>query len=185
MAEVPVRRERSAERGMMRGREGFPRFGLTTPWDYSAMSPWSLMRRFSDEMDRWFAGSREAGESAMWSPSIDVREQDNNIMVSADLPGLTKDDVKVQVTDEGLCIQGERKREHEERHEGYYRSERSYGTFNRIIPLPEGANIDQAKAQFKDGVLEVTVPIPEGARKHREIPIEAAGSKTRTSGGGA
>jgi HSP20 family protein len=145
------------------------------------------MRRFTEDLDRWFGTPREAGESAMWSPNIEVREKDNNIIVSADLPGLNKDDVKVELTDEGLCIQGERKQQHEEKREGYYRSERSYGTFSRIIPLPEGANAEQAKANFKDGVLEVTIPIPEGARKRREIPIESgAGTpKTRTSGGGA
>lgn len=182
MAEVPVRRERSEERNVMRG-EWLPRFGLHAPWDLS-MSPWSLMRRFTDEMDRWFGVGREHGERAMWSPNIDVRERDNNLIVSADLPGLAKDDVKVEVTDEGLLIEGERKHEHEERHEGYYHSERSYGMFRRVVPLPEGAKIDQAKAQFKEGVLEVTVPIPEGARKRREIPIEGP-SKARTSGGGA
>ena len=181
MAEVPVRRERSQERGLRRRGE-WPESGSLAAWDPFSMSPWSMMRRFSDEMDRWFG--REGGEAGMFSPNIEVRERDNTIVVSADLPGLSKDDVKVELTDEGLVIQGERKREHEERREGYYRSERSYGTFHRIIPLPEGAATDQAKAQFKDGVLEVTVPIPESARRRREIPIEAA-PKTRTSGGGA
>jgi len=180
MAEVPVRRERSPERSLMRGDS--QRFGLRAPWDIP--SPWSLMRRFTDEMDRWFGDIREHGDATMWSPTIDVRERDNNLIVSADLPGIAKDDVKVQVTDEGLMIQGERKREHEERHEGYFHSERSYGAFRRVIPLPEGASVDQAKAQFREGVLEVTVPIPEGARRRREIPIETA-PKTRTSGGGA
>ncbi len=141
------------------------------------------MRRFSDEMDRWFGDSREHSEASIWSPDIDVRERDNNLIVSADLPGLSKDDVKVEITSEGLSIQGERKHEHEERREGYYHTERSYGAFRRLVPLPEGVNTDQAKAQFKDGVLEVTVPIPEAARKRREVPIEAA-PKTRTSGGG-
>ncbi len=183
MADVPVRKERSTERGISRRGESWPGFGLPGPWDLFSMSPWSLMRRFSDEMDRWFSG-REAGETGMWSPNIEVRERDNNLVVSADLPGLNKDDVRVEVTEDGLCISGERKREHEERREGYYRSERSYGTFSRIVPLPEGANIDQAKAQFNNGVLEVTVPIPEGARRRREIPIEGA-PKVRTSGGGA
>lgn len=183
MTEVPVRREHSSERNPMRGGSWLPRFGPHASWDIS-MSPWALMRRFSDEMDHWFGELREHGETAMWSPNIDVRERENTLVVSADLPGLTKDDVHVEVTDEGLAIRGERKREHEERRQGYYHSERSYGAFRRVIPLPEGVNAEQAKAQFKDGVLEVTVPIPESARKRREIPIEAA-PKTRTSGGGA
>src|SRR5581483_8349267 len=160
MAEVPVRRERPSERSLLRRRE-YPRSGYSDPWEFSS-SPWSMMRRFSDEMDRLFGGEREGGETSMWSPSIDVRERDNNLIISADLPGINKD---------------------EEKREGYYRSERTYGNFYRVIPLPEGANAEQARAQFKDGVLEVTVPIPESARRRREIPIEAA-PKTRTSGGG-
>lgn len=141
-----------------------------------------MMRRFTDDMDRWFGGS-PAG-AGFWSPNIDVRERDNQLIVSADLPGINKDDVKVEVTDEGVLIQGERKHESEDRQQGYYRSERSYGSFSRLIPLPEGASGDQAKAQFRDGVLEVTVPIPQSAHHRREIPIETA-PKTRTSGGGA
>jgi HSP20 family protein len=180
MANVPVRRERSPEGGVSRRGEWFPGQGFFAPWE-SSLSPWSFMRRFTDEMDRFFHEGREGGETAMWSPSIDVRENDNNLVVSADLPGLNKDDVKVEVSDEGLSIRGERKREHEEKREGYYRSERTYGSFYRVVPLPEGANVEQARANFKDGVLEVTVPIPQGARKRREIPIEGA-PKTRTAG---
>lgn len=183
MAEVPVRREHSPERSLLRRREWSPASSMADPWDFS-LSPWSMMRRFSEDVDRFFGGSRDAGETGVWSPSIEVREKDNSLVVSADLPGLTKEDVKVEVNEDGLCIQGERKQHHEEKREGYYRSERSYGTFSRIIPLPEGANAEQAKANFKDGVLEVTVPIPESARRRREIPIESGAPKTRTSGGG-
>jgi HSP20 family protein len=143
-----------------------------------------MMRRFNEEMDRWFRGGRES-EWGMWTPSVDVRERDNQLVVSADLPGMNSEDVKIEATDEGLVIRGERKREHEEQKEGYHRSERSYGSFYRLVPLPEGANVEHAKANFKDGVLEVTVPIPEAARKRREIPIESGAPKTRTSGGGA
>ncbi len=80
------------------------------------------------------------------------------------------------MTDEGLVIEGERKREEAEQREGYYRSERSYGSFYRVIPLPEGVKAEQAKARFENGVLEVTVPVPEAARKAREIPIQAGKS---------
>lgn len=107
-------------------------------------------------------------------------------MVSAELPGLDKNDVHVEVTDEGLAISGERKREHEEQREGYYHSERSYGRFYRLIPLPEDAKIDQVKASFNNGVLEIIVPAPQPERKRREVPIEAPQSaQTRTSGGGS
>ena len=125
---------------------------------------------FSSAWDDREFGSRELGS---WTPAVEVREQDGNLVVHAELPGLNKDDVKVEVTNEGLVIQGERKREHEEDRGGIHRSERSYGAFYRLIPLPEGANIDQAKAQFNNGVLEVRVPIPKSQEKSRQIPIEA------------
>jgi HSP20 family protein len=86
---------------------------------------------------------------------------------------LNKEDVKVEVTNEGLVIQGERKREREEDRGGVHRSERSYGAFYRLIPLPEGANIEQAKAKFNNGVLQVEVPVPKSQEKSRQIPIEA------------
>jgi HSP20 family protein len=89
-----------------------------------------------------------------------------------ELPGLSKEDVKVELTPDGLLIQGERKEEHEEQQEGVLRSERRYGRFSRIIPLPDGADAEQAKAQFTNGVLEVTVPVPEEKARRREIPIE-------------
>jgi HSP20 family protein len=81
-------------------------------------------------------------------------------VVRADLPGLEKNDVKVDIADDVLTIQGERKQEHEEEHEGWYRSERSYGSFYRAVPLPEGTIADSAKANFKNGVLEVTLQAP-------------------------
>jgi HSP20 family protein len=143
------------------------------------------MRRFTDEMDRAFENwglTRNwgfgGGEPAFWSPAVEVFERDNNLVVHAELPGLSKDDVKVEMTDDGLVIQGERKREHEEKGEGFYRSERSYGQFYRLIPLPEGANADQATAQFENGILEVSVPVPESQRRRRTIPIGSGGTQT-------
>jgi HSP20 family protein len=115
-------------------------------------------------------GNRELGS---WAPLVEVRERDGNLVVNAELPGLDKEDVKVEVTNEGLVIQGERKREREEERGGIHRSERSYGAFYRLIPLPEGANIEQAKAKFNNGVLQVQVPIPKSQEKTRQIPIEA------------
>jgi HSP20 family protein len=152
------------------------------------------MRRFSEEMDRAFEGFGLArgrlfggGEAGMWSPAVEVFERDNNLIVRAELPGLSKDDVKVEVTDDGLVIHGERKRESEEKGERWYRSERSYGQFYRLIPLPEGANAEQAKARFENGVLEVSMPIPE-SRGRRRIPVVTGGGQswqTQTAGGGS
>ena len=147
------------------------------------LNPFSLMRRLSDEMDRAFATSfglptwgraTPGEEQSTWAPAVEVRQRDNNLIVTAELPGMTKDDVKVEVTNEGLILQGERKREHEEKGKGYYRSERSYGRFYRTLPLPEGIEPDKAKAQFKDGVLQVEFPLPESLQqKRREIPIKS------------
>ncbi len=145
------------------------------------LNPFSLMRRLSEEMDRAFAsslglpawGRSFADEHGTWMPAVEVFERDNNLVVQAELPGMNKEDVKVEVTDEGLAIRGERRREHEEKREGYYRSERSYGRFYRVVPLPEGVDAEKSRAQFKDGVLQVEVPLPPSAqRKHREIPIK-------------
>lgn len=153
-----------------------------------AGSPFRMLERFADEMDRVFgdfgrAWPRMGGwlrspwrgtehEWQTWAPEIEVFHRGNELIVRADLPGLTKDDVKVDVTEEGITVQGERKREHEEEREGVYRSERSYGSFYRVIPVPEGAITDQAKATFKDGVLEITMPAPpEQVRRGRRLEI--------------
>jgi HSP20 family protein len=151
-------------------------------------SPFSMMNRFADEMDRLFdnfgfgrgwlssqgfgRGFGEMGQG-MWSPQIEAFERKGEFIVRADLPGLNKDNVKVDITDDTLTIQGERKQEHEENREGYHRSERSYGSFCRTIPLPEGANTDEAKASFRDGVLEISMPAPQREERRRQIEIKS------------
>jgi HSP20 family protein len=110
-----------------------------------------------------------------WAPDIDVFQKNNELTIRADLPGLKREDVTVEITDDSVYIQGERRREHEEEREGYYRSERSYGSFSRLIPLPDGAITEQAKATFKDGVLEITMPAPPES-KGRRLEINEAGT---------
>ena len=102
---------------------------------------------------------------------MEVRERDGSLEICAELPGLSKDDVKVECRPEGIAIEGEKKREHESHEGGFHRTERSYGHFYRMIPLPEGADVDKAKAEFKNGVLEVRVPIAQEKKKGRQIPI--------------
>lgn len=141
--------------------------------------PFRVFDRLADDMDRLFEGFGfgrgwpaprfgtdwlRAGEQA-WLPDIELFQRNNEIVLRADLPGLTKDDVKVDVAENTVTIQGERRKEHEEEREGIYRSERSYGSFYRTVPLPEGAMADQAKATFRNGVLEVTMPAPPSAVK--------------------
>jgi HSP20 family protein len=99
-------------------------------------------------------------------------ERDNQIVLRADLPGLTRDDVNDELANDGITIEGERKNEHEEEGEGFYRSERSYGKFYRRIPVPEGVNLENAQATFNNGVLEITMPAPKPeARKARRLEI--------------
>jgi HSP20 family protein len=153
-----------------------------SPFEMLAANPFDLMRRFGQDMDQFFSSSwpgSRAGtqdkEMGPWWPAVEVLEQDGKMVVRADLPGIDKNDVKVELKDATLTIEGERKREHTEESGGFRRSERSYGSFSRTIPLPEGANADQAKAQFNNGVLEVTIPVPESQR--RTIPIESGEKK--------
>jgi len=174
------------QRGARMARRGAyaPSMFALSPGAVLSMSPFELMRRFTDELDRAFEGlgiTRGAGggEIQMWTPSVEVFERDNNLVVRAELPGLDKDDVKVELTDDGLVIEGERKREHEERLEGGYRSEIEYGRFYRMIPLPEGVNVDQAQARMNNGVLEVMVPMAEVRRPRRSIPVETRPVETR------
>jgi HSP20 family protein len=170
MAETKVQRQTSEQREITRRPDYYQ------SRDLFSFSPFSMMRRLSEEMDRAFGSSfgltRGGGEFGMWSPPVDVRERDGNLEIHAELPGLAKEDVKVECTDEGIVIEGERRREQETDEGGWRRTERSYGRFYRMIPLPEGAQADQAKAEFKDGVLKVRVPVSEQQhRRSRQIPI--------------
>jgi HSP20 family protein len=132
------------------------------------VNPFALMRQFTEDMDRMF-GHPNGGA---WVPAIEVKQAEGKFIVTADLPGLKKEDVKVNVTGNALTLEGERKEEKEEKREGYYHSERKYGKFYRSIPLPEGAKIDNVAAHFKDGVLEITVPVSEPKETRQQVPIK-------------
>jgi HSP20 family protein len=151
------------------------------PFDMFRMSPFALMRRFMEEMEQQWGqlGMSRGGQSmptmgsAFMAPPIEMFEREGHLVVRADLPGLTKDDVHVEVTDEALTIEGERRSEHEERQGAFFHSERRYGTFRRHIPLPEGVNADQVTASFQDGVLEVTMPAPQQQARGRRVEIHS------------
>ena len=134
------------------------------------MNPFALMRQFTEDMDRAFGQVPNGGGG--WRPAIEVKQEKDKLIVKAELPGINKEDVKVNITDGTLTVEGERKQEKEEKREGYVHSERSYGKFLRSIALPEGAKTDQAAAQFKDGMLEVSIPVPEVKEAGRQIPIK-------------
>ena len=149
--------------------------------DWPSFGPFSMMRRFADEMDRMFEdfglpGWERFGRSTAmerFSPQVDMIERDGKLVVRADLPGMTKDDVTVEVTDDAVVIDGERKYEHEQKEGGVYRSERSYGRFHREIPLPEGVKTENATANFKNGVLEVTLDASQATKNHRRVDIQS------------
>jgi HSP20 family protein len=153
-----------------------------------AANPFGMMRRFTMDMERLFedfGGFRfptllnaerwplhtEFVET-QWLPEVEVLEQNGQFIVRADLPGMTRDDIKVELNDNVLTISGERKEEKEEKREGFYRSERSYGNFYRQLPLPEGAMIGKAEATFVNGVLEVTMPAPKAEPKTRKLEVK-------------
>ena len=145
------------------------------------VNPFALMRQFTEDMDRVFVPApRATAEGMAWSPAIEVKEKEGKFLMTADLPGLKKEEVKVHIDGDTLVVEGERKQEKEEKREGYYHSERSYGKFYRSIPLPDGANTDQVAAQFNNGVLEVTVPVPEVKPKRYDIPVQE-GAKAKAA----
>jgi len=108
----------------------------------------------------------------VWTPDVEMFRRDNTIVVRADVPGMTKNDLTIEVTDGQLVLRGERKQEKEEKKEGYYRAERTFGAFYRALPLPDGVKLDDAKATIKDGVLEVIVPAPKVEETKRTLAIE-------------
>jgi HSP20 family protein len=110
-------------------------------------------------------------------PAIEVAEKEGNLVVSAELPGLTDQDVTVEINDDVLVIRGEREVEREEDTGQIRRTERRYGAFYRAIPLPDGAQTDKASAEFRDGVLRITVPVAQTQSNTRQIPVQASGSQ--------
>jgi HSP20 family protein len=149
-------------------------------------TPFSLMRRLFDDMERLAdeyvpgrLGPEGSGRDVQrlaregfWVPQIDVFERDGKLVVRADLPGLSKQDVRAEIEGNELVLEGERRREVEEERGGRYRSERSYGSFRRAIPLPEGADAEHAEARFDSGVLEVAIPLPQDQTRTRRIEIQ-------------
>jgi HSP20 family protein len=98
---------------------------------------------------------------------MDVVEAEDHLVLKADLPGLSEDDVKIEVRDNVLTVSGERKTEREDERRGYYRVERAFGSFSRSLTLPDGIDPDRIQASFDRGVLEVRVPKPEERKPHR------------------
>lgn len=161
----------------------------TRRWEPSQYSsgPWGLMRQMQDQMDRWFnrfglgggLGSpfTSMSRAAMgeWTPAIDAFQRGNEFIIRADVPGMSRGDLSVEIGDDSITIRGERKHDEQGEDEGVYWSERSYGTFYRVVPLPPGAIADSAKAKFANGVLDITVQSPSAeTRRGRKVDISGA-----------
>ena len=141
---------------------------------------WEPLREFStlqNEMNRLFntvfdtpAPGNGGGTMRRWMPAMDLVESGDHFVLRADLPGVSEEDVKIELEDTTLTITGERKAEHESRDEGFYRLERAFGSFSRTLQLPKGIDPESVSANFDRGVLEVRIPKPE-ERKPRRISI--------------
>jgi HSP20 family protein len=128
---------------------------------------------FTREIDRVFdAFFGQTDQGRRWVPPMDLVEAEDHFVLKADLPGLAEGDVNIEVQDGTLTISGERKAEHAEREKGWYRIERSFGSFQRSLTLPDGVDPDGIDASFTNGVLEIHIPKPE-ERKPRRISISS------------
>jgi len=146
-----------------------------------ALVRWEPVRELTslqNEMNRLFntffdppATAGNGSTLRRWIPAMDLVETDEHFVLKADLPGLSEEDVNIEVEDNVLTISGERKAEQEEKKEGYFRVERAYGSFRRSLTLPEGVDSDAVQASFDRGVLEVRIPKPE-ERKPRRVSIK-------------
>jgi HSP20 family protein len=150
---------------------GFP----LTPYPVLRMNPFNLLHRLTEEFERTlqlFAPEDKTNLLITWVPTVEVSHRDGTWRMLAELPGLTPDQVRVEAEDGALILQGERRVEHDAVDEGVHRSERQFGFFYRRVPLPEGADPNQATAKFHDGILEITMPAPAPKVERRKIQIE-------------
>jgi HSP20 family protein len=141
-----------------------------------AITRWRPFRdvlSIQDEMNRLFDDffgrspgsigpiSKQEWTEGVWTPSVDVSESKDNVIINVEIPGMSKDDVKVSVQDNVLTLSGERKQEKEEKDTSYHRIERSYGSFSRSFTLPTSVQPDKVKASYKDGILKIVLPKSE------------------------
>jgi HSP20 family protein len=164
-----------------------------SPYGGYGTGPFTLMRRISEEMDRLFEsfgmgrnflpddmtqarGAGGQGAASLWSPHLEVCERGGKLLIQVDLPGVKREDVNVQLEPDAVVIQGQRTQESERNERGYYHSERSYGSFYRAVPLPDGIDIDQANATFRNGVLEIEMPLPQQQQRGRRLEVRDGGS---------
>ena len=146
-----------------------------TPWERPFFT-FPLFHRLSREFDEMF--NRFGLEKpflentpTMWTPTLEMLTKDNALLVKVDVPGMKKENITLEVTEDHLIVRGERKHEEEEKTEGFFRTERTYGSFYRAVPLPEGVKPELAKAAMHDGVLEISMPMAKVEGKTRKLEI--------------
>jgi HSP20 family protein len=185
-------RRRSSGRQLSRGVQSSPFALMRRMFDdldvnpYAGMmgSPVSMMRRMFNDMERMFESSDLAEQGELgdlgldWIPRIDVRRRDDRLVIRADLPGISPDQVRIHAQDDSIVIEGEREEVRDDRNEDTWQSERIYGRFRRVIPLPDGAQPENAQARFENGVLEVMLPVSETHSRGRRIEIQGASGST-------
>lgn len=135
--------------------------------------PFSDFAELRHRLDQLFRDLGDGGEHR-WTPSVDLIRKEDQLVLRADLPGIKPDEVKVEVEDDVLTVSGEHREEREEKKEHYMRRERRFGSFSRSMVMPKGAKAEDIDATCKDGVLEVTVPLPKIEEKKQTVAIKSA-----------
>ncbi|HWA74718.1 MAG TPA: Hsp20/alpha crystallin family protein [Polyangiaceae bacterium] len=180
MQRVEASPSQPARKGMVSGSELLPLF-----------TPFTLMRRLIDDIDRLAqaggAGAEDAGlapwpadpATLAWVPALEIFERDGQLVIRTELPGIKKEQLRIDAEPGRLILSGERSQDVEQRGTNFFRSERRYGSFRRVVLLPEGADAEQARATFNDGVLEITIPAPQIKTSH-QIQIQGGPGATNT-----
>jgi len=143
---------------------------MLTKWN-----PFREMQMFEDRINKVFSDFfRKDWPSPIlsntWVPAVDIINNDEDIVVRAELPGMKKEDIELEISDNTLHLKGERKQERKEKGDDYYVSEINYGSFHRAFTLPSGVDTEKVKAEYKDGILEIVLPKQESVKAKR-IPI--------------
>jgi HSP20 family protein len=138
--------------------------------------PFEGLTSLRREMDRLFEnfferGPQHPGDVGLWEPAVEIADTKDSVVVKAQVPGISKDNLQVNVTDDTLTLKGEMKEEEKKEEKNYVRREFRYGAFSRTMALPAMVQADKARAELKDGVLQITIPKSEKA-KMKEIPIQ-------------
>jgi HSP20 family protein len=169
-----------ARRGMVSAPELLPLF-----------TPFTLMRRLIDDIDRLAqaggAGAEDAGlapwpaepTALAWVPALEIFERDGQLVIRTELPGIKKEQLRIDAEPGRIVLSGERRQDVEQKGTNFFRSERRYGSFRRVVLLPVGADAEQSTATFNDGVLEITIPAPRLKTSH-QIEIQGGPGATNT-----